>query len=129
MQPSLMPGVFVFATLPPGGKSPPEPLMSFREAEGLTLIFSAEEAEAAGLRSVFRCRMITLEIHSSLKAVGFLAAITTELAAAGIGVNPVSAFYHDHLFVAEDRAAEVMDLLRGLSARHAALTGSHRAPI
>ena len=59
--------------------------------------------------------MITLNIHSSLEAVGFLAAITTRLAAAGMGVNPVSAFYHDHLFVPAERAEEAMELLRQLA--------------
>jgi uncharacterized protein len=59
--------------------------------------------------------MITLDIHSSLEAVGFLAAITTRLAAAGMGVNPVSAFYHDHLFVPAERAEEALGLLRDLA--------------
>ncbi|RVD48425.1 ACT domain-containing protein, partial [Mesorhizobium sp. M2D.F.Ca.ET.140.01.1.1] len=59
-------------------------------------------------------RMITLNIHSSLEAVGFLAAITTRLAAAGMSVNPVSAFYHDHLFVPAERAEEAMAILAKL---------------
>jgi uncharacterized protein len=41
---------------------------------------------------IFACRMITLNVHSSLEAVGFLAAITRQLAQAGMGVNPASAF-------------------------------------
>jgi hypothetical protein len=36
-------------------------------------------------------------VHSSLDAVGFMAAVTTRLAKINIGVNPVSGFYHDHL--------------------------------
>jgi hypothetical protein len=59
--------------------------------------------------------MITLEIHSSLDAVGFLAAITARLAEAGMGVNPVSAFYHDHLFVPADRAAEALRILETIA--------------
>jgi hypothetical protein len=59
--------------------------------------------------------MVTLNIHSSLEAVGFLAAITTRLATAGMGVNPVSAFYHDHLFVPADRAEEALELLMELA--------------
>lgn len=70
----------------------------------------------AGLNVSFRSRMITLEIHSSLEAVGFLAAITTRLAGAGMGVNPVSAFHHDHLFVPADRAEEALRLLEDLAA-------------
>ena len=56
--------------------------------------------------------MISLTVHSSLDAVGFLAAITTKLAQSGISVNPVSAFYHDHLFVPVNRADEAVSLLR-----------------
>ncbi|WP_287392299.1 ACT domain-containing protein, partial [Mesorhizobium sp.] len=83
--------------------------------EGTTVIALEEEAKAAGLATVFRCGMVTLNIHSSLEAVGFLAAITARLAAAGMGVNPVSAFYHDHLFVPADRAEEAMEILTRLA--------------
>lgn len=44
-----------------------------------------------------------------------MAAITTRLAQEGISVNPVSAFYHDHLFVAEGDAEKAMGVLRGMS--------------
>ena len=72
-------------------------------------------AEAAGLSHQFASRLITLTVHSSLEAVGFLAAVTARLAAAGIAVNAVSAFYHDHLFVPEHRADDALSLLRNLS--------------
>lgn len=117
MTPELLAGTYVFVTLPPGVPQPEgvEPVMIFREREGVTLIAMEDAASAAGLTASFRCRMITLNIHSSLEAVGFLAAITTRLAAAGMGVNPVSAFYHDHLFVPAERAEEAMELLRQLA--------------
>jgi hypothetical protein len=114
-----VPGVFVFATLPSGSAVPANlnPVMVFREREGDTLLLE-EEATAAGLRSTFRSRMITLNIHSSLDAVGFLAVITTRLAAAGMGVNPVSAYFHDHLFVPADRADDAMAMLQTLAAEN-----------
>ncbi|RWD59238.1 MAG: ACT domain-containing protein [Mesorhizobium sp.] len=116
MTPQPLPEIYVFATLAPGVTLPNglDPVMQFREREGLTLIVPEDQAEAAGLAGTFRCRMITLNIHSSLEAVGFLAAITTRLAAAGMGVNPVSAFYHDHLFVPADRADEALAILAKL---------------
>lgn len=121
MKPELLPGTYVFATVPHdfGGFSELKPVMMFREAEGLTLIAQQDAAERAGLKITFACRMITLQIHSSLEAVGFLAAITTKLAACGIGVNPVSAFHHDHLFVSVDHAEQVMSLLHELAAENA----------
>ncbi len=117
MTPELLPGIHVFATLPPDAPVPDnvDPVMVFREREGTTLIVLEDEARAAGLEALFRCRMVTLNIHSSLEAVGFLAAITARLAATGMGVNPVSAFYHDHLFVPADRAEEALALLAELA--------------
>ncbi|WP_348526206.1 ACT domain-containing protein, partial [Mesorhizobium sp.] len=50
----------------------------------------------------------------------FLAAITAKLAAADMGVNPVSAFYHDHLFVPADRAEEALAILGQLAAESGA---------
>jgi hypothetical protein len=55
--------------------------------------------EALELEAIFPCRKVTLGVHSSLDAVGFMAAVTTRLAKIDIGVNPVSGFYHDHLYV------------------------------
>lgn len=116
----LVEGVFVFATLPdpvvPDGVSP---RMMFHEAEGLTLILERSEAERAGLAFEFPCRMITLNVHSSLEAVGFIARIATELAKHGMGVNPVAGFYHDHLFVPEDRAADALAILADLARQSA----------
>jgi len=58
-----------------------------------------------------------LTVHSSLEAVGFLAAVSARLAEAGIGVNAVSAFYHDHLLVPEHRADEAFRVLQDMSAQ------------
>ena len=112
MRPRLAEGVFVFATgsqgsLPAGLT----PVMTFGEAEGETWILRQAEAEQHGLVHEFPCRMITLEVHSSLEAVGFLARITAALAEKGMGVNPVSGFYHDHLFVPNGREDEAMQVL------------------
>ncbi|MFY0680529.1 MAG: ACT domain-containing protein [Thalassovita sp.] len=112
----LVEGVFVFVTLPPA--QVPEalrPRLRFEEAEGTTLIVLRSEAEALSLPYEFESRMITLNIHSSLEAVGFIARIATALAAQGMGVNPVSGFYHDHLFVPLGREAEAMEILETLS--------------
>ena len=37
------------------------------------------------------------------------------MAALGIAVNPVSGFYHDHLFVPEDRAEEALAVLQSFT--------------
>ncbi|MFD0858913.1 ACT domain-containing protein [Roseovarius aquimarinus] len=125
MSPVLDEASYVFVTLP--GREVPEglaPRMTMQEGEGTTIIVTREEAEAAGLDHVFECRMITLDVHSALDAVGFLARVTTRLADLGMGVNPVAGYYHDHLFVPTDRASDAMTAL-GEMAREAA--GSARA--
>jgi hypothetical protein len=115
MSPRLMAGTFVFVSTN-AIHAGVHPVMTFRETEGTTLIVPQDQATAAGLRASFPSRMITLEIASSLEAVGFLAAITAALASAGIAVNPVSAFHHDHLFVPEARADAAMAILRAMAA-------------
>ncbi|MEP9390438.1 ACT domain-containing protein [Mesorhizobium sp. KR9-304] len=117
MSPELLPDIYVFATLPSGAPAPDDldPVMIFREREGATLILREEEARAAGLAAVFPSRMITLNVHSSLDAVGFIAAIATRLASAGMGVNPVAGFFHDHLFVPAERADEAVAILNAFA--------------
>lgn len=114
---SLAPATFVFLTLPLASPPPPtlEVLMSFREVEGLTIIAPLDSVEKHKLDYVFPCRKITCEIHSSLEAVGFLAAITKRLAERGIGVNPISGYYHDHLFVPVEGAVEAVKALEELA--------------
>ena len=117
MSPKLDPRTFVFITI--DGNQLPEyldkALMVFRESAGVTLIVEEKDAQLAGLESVFPCRRITLEVHSALDAVGFLAAIIPVLAEHGMGVNPVSGYFHDHLFVPADRAERALGILQGLS--------------
>ncbi|MGB0672029.1 MAG: ACT domain-containing protein [Rhodospirillales bacterium] len=115
LNPTLVEGVYVFATLSadriPDGL---RPLMVFREAEGTTLILSREEAAHRGIAYDFPCRMITLAVHSALDAVGLVARMATALADCGIPANPVSGYYHDHLFVPLGREGEALAVLQGL---------------
>ena len=116
MNPVLDPRLFVFVSFEKGARaSEVIPVMQFMEKEGLTLIIEKEDAVKAGYRYEYPCRMITLNVHSSLAVVGFLAKITTRLAEAGISVNPVSAFYHDHLFVPDGKEHEALNTLNALS--------------
>lgn len=112
----LVEGLFVFVTIPTGRRTENlKPRMVFEEAEGTTLIMLKSEAESHSLSYEFPCRMITLNIHSSLEAVGFIARIASELAKYDMGVNPVSGFFHDHLFVPDGREHQAMDILQKLA--------------
>ena len=92
-----------------------EPILEFIESEGITVVITLKQAQEQELLWEFSARMITLKVYSSLHAVGFLAAITSRLAAAGLSVQPVSAFHHDYLFVPAGRALEAIEVLRQLS--------------
>jgi uncharacterized protein len=119
MEPSLRDGDFIFASAP--GKSVPpglNPIGTFLEDEGLTLILPADEADAAGLSASGPMRCISLTVHSSLDAVGLTAAFATELTAHGISANVVAGYYHDHIFVGAADAERAMAALKTLSARH-----------
>ena len=88
-------------------------LATFRETEGATLIVPWERADEFDVCSEPMAR-ITLNIHSSLEAVGLTAAVSQALASEAISANVVAGFYHDHIFVpqiAGQRAVACLTLL------------------
>lgn len=120
LRPVLDGEAWVFCALP-GGRSPDAHLgaaVTVREAEGWTAVVPRAQADATGLayRGVYR--RVTLTVHSSLDAVGLLAAVTRALADAGVACNAVSGFYHDHLFVPVARASDAVVVLERLAAGH-----------
>jgi hypothetical protein len=88
-----------------------DPICVFREAEAISVICSLERAEKAGMKVDRVYRQITLQVQSSLEAVGFLAAVAAALATVGVPCNAVSAYHHDHIFVPEDKAGKAMEAL------------------
>lgn len=76
---------------------------------------SRAEAERHGLGDavVSVCRRITLDVHSSLEAVG----LTAALADRGISCNVIAGVYRDHLFVPDDRAEEAVEAFHTLGDR------------
>jgi hypothetical protein len=100
INPVLRAEEYVFCTLPDKQWLVALPWVSmFREVEGVTVILRRKDADHHALSYTYVAAWITLNVHSSLEAVGFLAAIANKLATAGISCNAVSAFHHDHLFV------------------------------
>lgn len=113
MSPELGDDAFVFLTSPEGfsSKEKDEALMVYKEVEGVTLLVREEIAQAMGREYEQKWAKITLTVHSDLAAVGFLAAILPKLAEAGISVNPVSAYFHDHLFVPWEKREIALKIL------------------
>ena len=124
ISPIVQPGTYVFCS-PTSGERPGDGVarLVFEEPEGTTIVVTRDEAKRLGWPATFPCRWIVLGASSDLEAVGFLAAVTAELARAGIAVNVVSAYHHDHLFVPEDRGDQAVAVLSALERRHRAEAG------
>lgn len=92
-----------------------QPIVAVAEGEGLTLVIPRAKADAGGIgyRSVFR--RITLQVHSSLDAVGLTAAFATRLTEHGISANVIAGFYHDHIFVQAEQAENALAAINELS--------------
>lgn len=131
LRPTLQPETYVFATIPFSKETKlpadvrAEAVMTFREREGLTLILDQQIATRYNIEYTYVSRQITLDVHSSLAAVGFMASISTRLAKAGFSANPVSAYFHDHIFVLADQAEGVMRELKGIQEEAVKETDKH----
>lgn len=117
INPILQDGEYVFCNISHQGSDWERlnPICVFCENEGITFVLRREYADQATIPYLSIFRMIKLSVHSSLDAIGFLAEITSKLAQHNISVNPISVYYHDHLFVPASRAFEVIELLREFS--------------
>jgi len=118
MSPVLSTGEFVFVTFAQaryGDHVELQPIASFNEPEGLTLVVPKECADQHDVpyNSVFST--ITLQVHSSLEAVGLTAAFSAALSEQGISANVIAGFYHDHIFVPQESAATAMAALVALT--------------
>lgn len=120
MSPVLDPEAYVFCCVPGGAAeyADLEPVGTFIEAEGLTLILTAAAATRAQLPFEGTYQRITLTVHSSLEAVGLTAVVATALADAGISANVVAAYYHDHVFVQSQLAEQAISTLHALIEQH-----------
>ena len=116
--PTLMEGSWAFATLAKGKPMPPglNPLATYQEAEGLSLLLDESDLARSALPHAFFCRGICLNVNPSLYAVGLLAAVSDVLAKAAMSINIVSAYHRDYIFVPSARADEALTLLKKLAA-------------
>ena len=88
-----------------------------REREGTTLVLPQAIADARGITYEYVAGWITLEVHSSLSAVGLTAAFSAVLSEYGISCNVVAGFYHDHIFVALEGTDRATDAIRTLAGK------------
>ena len=110
---------YVFISTPStyGDHAEWRPIASFAEAEGLTLVIRQATADSQALEYEGVFRRITLEVHSSLEAVGLTARFAERLAVHDISANVFAGFYHDHIFVPAADADRAMSALSTLNVR------------
>lgn len=92
-----------------------EVICTFKEKEGLTLVLERNRADELGLKYNFIASWISLEVHSSLNAVGLTSLVTTELANNEISCNVIAGYYHDHIFVSNKDSLKTLEILNYLS--------------
>ena len=120
IHPHLSDEAYVFCTVQspdPDSIIKLNPICTFEEDEGLTLVLEKNAALKANLQFNGVFKKITLRVHSSLEAVGLTAAVSTALASKGISANVIAAYYHDHIFVPSGKAAIALNILKSLSER------------
>ena len=114
LNPVLLEDEYVFCTFLSsvyGNHDELNPIASFNEKEGLTLVIKKEIAELNNLEfeGVFKC--ISLNLISSLSSVGLTALISKALADNKISANMYAGYYHDHIFVPLNNANDAFKLL------------------
>jgi hypothetical protein len=117
LQPELLESAFVFCSIDAriAGQFMNDAWGFFREEEGITLILREDLAYARNLSYDSTWALIRLTVHSALTAVGFLAVLSSALAAEGISLNVVSGYFHDHLFVPWSERQRALSVLEDLS--------------
>ena len=88
--------------------------------EGTTVVVERQQAAQLGLRprDDYVASWITLQVQSSLEAVGLTQHVAEQLAEVGVSANVVAAYHHDHVFVhSRDRDTAEQALL-ALAEKH-----------
>ena len=116
MSPKLNKGAYVFCALKKlDAIDRKDTLCEFKEKEGTTIVIEQKKADALNLKYNYVASWITLQVHSSLEAVGLTALFSKELAKHNISCNVIAGYYHDHIFVNKKDADNAMNVLNIIS--------------
>jgi uncharacterized protein len=86
-----------------------------REDAGTTVVATITELQKHQIDHTPGWARVSLEIHSSLSAVGLTAAISKALTEVNISANVVAGYYHDHFFVQWSRRMDALTALKSLT--------------
>ncbi len=114
---SVRPDRYVLVALPEGAVLPTlgnGVAALVTENEGTTAIATVERASEQRWEYEFVASWLTIDVHSSLEAVGLTAAFSAQLGRRGIPCNVVAGFYHDHILVPVDKTDEAVDAIEAL---------------
>ncbi len=116
MKPVLNHGDYVFCTVKDISIIPRNvTICEVKEKEGVTVVLLKEDAEHYDLEYAYIASWITLNIHSSLEAVGLTAAFSTELSKHNISCNVVAGYYHDHIFIDKKDSVTALTVLNAMT--------------
>lgn len=121
LQPTENPGTYVFVSIPGSEKAVLEKIdgagkiMQFMENEGVTFVLKEEIAKSLELSFDGTFKWITIQVHSSLSAIGLTAALSQKLTNEKISCNVIAGFYHDHIFVPTKDFDRAMAALKSIS--------------
>ena len=119
LQPELLIEDYVFITSDDDSDSQNklDPIATFKEKEGVTLVITQERAQGNNLQynPVFSC--ISLGVHSSLTSVGLIAAISKSLSDNGIACNVFSGYFHDHIFVQKSLSTQALEVINNIKTK------------
>jgi hypothetical protein len=115
---SVRPDRYTVLTLSKDEKSPPVGhgvAAVMEESEGITVVATVQRAREEGWPEDFVATWLTIDVHSSLEAVGLTAAFSGALGRAGIACNVIAAFHHDHILVPHDKSEAAVEVIEALA--------------
>ncbi len=116
MEPVLNEGEYVFSSVLSTKNIPREIVIcEMKEQEGISIVLSKKDADTIGLNYDMVVSWITLNVHSSLEAIGLTAAFSTALGENKISCNVVAGYYHDHIFVDKKDSTAALRVLRAMT--------------